>query len=64
MRGAVARGARIEKVVIDVADLDEMVEWCHRHGYEIDDKGRPAYCVARAMGGLNASFTDKTRSVQ
>jgi hypothetical protein len=45
-------------------DLDEMVEWCHRHGYEIDDKGRPAYCVARAMGGLNASFTDKTRSVQ
>jgi hypothetical protein len=50
--------------VIDAADIDEMIAWCHRQGYEIDAKGRAAYGVVRAMGGLNAPFTDETRSVQ
>jgi hypothetical protein len=59
-----ARGVQAEKVVIDVADLGEMVEWCHRHGYNVDTRGRAAYGAVRSMGGLNAPFTDKTRSVQ
>jgi hypothetical protein len=64
MRRAVADGMRPQKTVIDVADIDEMIAWCHRHGYEIDAKGRAAYGVVRAMGGLNKPFTDETRSVQ
>jgi hypothetical protein len=64
MRGAVASGVRVEKVVIDAADIDDMIEWCHRNGYEIDAKGRPAYSAVRAMGALDEPITDKTRPLQ
>jgi hypothetical protein len=63
-RELAARGARIEKMVFDVAAITEMVEWCHRHGYEIDTRGRAAFGAVRAMGGLSAPLVDKTRSVQ
>ena len=52
MRGFAAQGMRPRKLVIDVANIDEMVEWCHRHGYVIDAKGRAAYGVVRSMGGF------------
>jgi hypothetical protein len=55
---------RAEKVVIDAADIDEMVEWCHRNGYEIDAKGRAAYGVVKQMGALDKPFTDETRPLQ
>jgi len=64
MRAFTARGVRPLKQVIDVADIDEMIAWCHRNGYEIDGKGRAVYGVVRSMGGLNEPFTDETRSVQ
>jgi hypothetical protein len=64
LRTCAARGLRPVKQVIDVADLDEMIVWCHRNGYEIDGKGRAAYGVVRSMGELDKPFTDKTRSVQ
>ena len=64
MRTYTARGLRPHKTVIDAADIDEMVEWCHRHGYEIDAKGRAAYGVVRSMGGLNKPFVDETRPIQ
>jgi hypothetical protein len=64
MRAYAARGLRPRKMVIDVADIDGMIEWCHRQGYEIDGKGRAAYGVVRSMGGLDKPFTDTTRSVQ
>jgi hypothetical protein len=63
-RELAARGARIEKMVFDVAAITEMVEWCHRHGYEIDTRGRAAFGAVRAMSGLSAPLVDKTRSVQ
>jgi hypothetical protein len=64
MRTYTARGLRPVRQVIDVADLDEMIAWCHRNGYGIDGKGRAAYGVVRSMGGLNKPLTDETRSVQ
>jgi hypothetical protein len=63
-RGFAAQGMRPRKMVIDVADIDEMIEWTHRNGYEIDAKGRAGYGVVRSMGGLDKPFVDETRSVQ
>jgi hypothetical protein len=63
-RELAAHGARIEKMVFDVAAITEMIEWCHRHGYDIDTRGRAAYGAVRSMDGLNAPLVDKTRSVQ
>jgi hypothetical protein len=64
VRTYAARGLRPQKAVIDVADVDEMVTWCHRQGYDIDVKGRAVYGVARSMGKLDAPVVDKTRSIQ
>ena len=38
--GFEARGLRVVKVPINVT---QMVEWCHRHGYEADTTGRAAF---------------------
>jgi hypothetical protein len=35
-----AKGFTIEWVLIDV---DEMVKWCRREGYRVDQRGRAAY---------------------
>jgi hypothetical protein len=64
MRGLAAQGMRPCKMVIDAADIDEMVEWCHKNGYEVDAKGRACYGVVRSMGGLDKPLVDETRSVQ
>jgi hypothetical protein len=64
MRGYATCGVRPRKVALDVADIDEMVEWCHRNGYEIDSKGRATYGAMRAAGGLDAPLVDKTRTIQ
>jgi hypothetical protein len=62
--GSRCRPGQLSKMVIDVADIDEMIEWTHRNGYEIDAKGRAGYGVVRSMGGLDKPFVDETRSVQ
>jgi hypothetical protein len=38
--GLTAQGWRVVKVPVNVS---QMVEWCHRHGYEADTRGRAAY---------------------
>jgi hypothetical protein len=58
-RQCAARGMRTERLVIDVAGLDEMITWCHRHGYEVDTRGRAAHGAARSAGGLNTPLADK-----
>jgi hypothetical protein len=41
--GFEARGVRVVKVPVDVA---QMVEWCRRHGYEVDNTGRTIFGLA------------------
>ena len=65
-RELAACGARTEKLVIDVA---KMTEWCHRHGYEVDHKGRATYGAMLMLarddpGVMNKPPIDRTRSVQ
>jgi hypothetical protein len=54
-----AQGFRVEKVAVDVGP---MIEWCHRHGYEIDDTGRSCRVTGRDV--MTTPFEDGTRSVQ
>jgi len=61
-----ASGIRIERVAIDII---QMTACCHRHGYEIDGKGRAAYGVMLTVARddpsvLNAPVRDDTREVQ
>jgi hypothetical protein len=60
------QGFATEKIPIDVA---QMRTWCHRHGYEIDDKGRAVYGTMVLMArdhpdALDAPVIDHTRIVQ
>jgi hypothetical protein len=41
--GYEAQGFRVVKTPINVA---QMVEWCHRNGYEVDTTGRTVFGVA------------------
>ena len=66
-RDFVARGIEVKKVPID--DVDQMIAWCHRNGYEIDSKGRAVYGAALAMAdgdpaAMNKPIIDKTRNIQ
>ena len=66
MRELAAHGVRAEKVVIDVA---KMTEWCHRHGYEVDHKGRATYGAMLQLARddpqvLNCPPIDRTRLIQ
>jgi hypothetical protein len=38
-----ARGVRVVRQPINVA---QMIEWCHKHGYEIDSAGRARFGAA------------------
>jgi hypothetical protein len=60
-RDLVARGFVVEKVPVDIK---RMVKWCHRHGYDIDGRGRSAYGAVLMMGGENGQFRDNTRVLQ
>lgn len=65
-RQLIAAGMKVERIPINIA---AMTEWCHRHGYEIDDKGRAAYGAVLTMARdepatLNAPFIDNTRDLQ
>ena len=46
-----AQGYRIEWVLFVV---DDMVRWCRREGYRIDQRGRAAYgaCLLASVSGL------------
>jgi hypothetical protein len=66
VRELAAHGVQAEKIVIDIA---EMTEWCHRHGYEVDAKGRATYGSMLLLARddpevLNRPPIDRTRSVQ
>jgi hypothetical protein len=41
-----AHDVKVEKVVIDV---DQMVAWCHRNGYEANTTGRSIYSTVAVM---------------
>jgi hypothetical protein len=61
--GCAARGVQAVKVPIDIA---LMVEWCRKHGYEIDSKGRTAFVAALMLAGkddvMTMPFRDNTRT--
>jgi hypothetical protein len=65
--GFEASGFQVEKVPIDVG---QMVAWCHRHGFEIDTKGRAVFgsvlgaCRASGQDVMTAPFEDSTHAVQ
>jgi hypothetical protein len=62
-----AQGYRVVKLPIDIG---QMTEWCHRHGYEIDDKGRAAFGAVltcahdQGLDVMAVDFEDATRVVQ
>ena len=43
IREFAAQGIKVEKVLLDI---DDLVRWCRREGYAIDQRGRAAYGVA------------------
>jgi hypothetical protein len=43
VREFTAQGIDVVPIAIDI---DQMVEWCHRNGHEIDAHGRALYGVA------------------
>jgi hypothetical protein len=67
-RDFVAQGVKYKKVAIDVDQIDQMIAWCHRNGYEIDSKGRSVYGSVLAMAQddpsvLDNPITDNTRNI-
>jgi hypothetical protein len=66
VRECAAQGMQVDKLTIDVA---KMTEWCHRHGYEVDHKGRATYGAMLTLARdnpevMNRPPIDRTRSVQ
>jgi hypothetical protein len=66
VQGCAAQGVQVEKLTIDVA---EMTAWCHRHGYEVDSKGRATYGSVLLLARddpevMNRPPIDRTRSIQ
>jgi hypothetical protein len=63
-----AKGLKTTLVPID--EIDAMVTWCRRHGYEINRHGRVAYSSVLGIAGgdpnvaKDIAFTDNTRSLQ
>jgi hypothetical protein len=62
-----AQGIRVVKVPVNVG---QMVKWCHRHGYEVDTKGRAVFGATLTLAledgqdVMTMPFEDRTRSVQ
>ena len=62
-----AQGFRVVREPIDIA---QMIEWCHKHGYEIGGIGRAAhgatlqYCRDSGDDIMTVVFTDDTRTMQ
>ena len=59
-------GIKVEKLTIDI---EQMTAWCHRNGYEIDDKGRSVYGSVLLQSrdnpnALQAPVVDNTRVLQ
>ena len=44
-----AEGMHIKLIAMDVADVDQMVEWCRREGYRLDPSGRAAFIGFKAL---------------
>ena len=66
MRDLAAHGIAAEKNLIDI---DRMIAWCRRNGYEIDGKGRSIYGTMLQMArddpdAMNAPVDDPTRVIQ
>ena len=64
MRQFTAQGIATEKIAVDV-----MIAWCHRNGYEIDDKGRAIFGTVLAMSrdipeAMDAPFDDPSLVIQ
>jgi hypothetical protein len=65
--GYAREGFQIVKLPIDIALL---IQWCHKHGYEIDGKGRAAFgaalqaALAAGKDVMALEWRDDTRSVQ
>src|SRR5690348_16686685 len=61
-----AEGINLVHVPINVS---QMVKWCHKHGYEVDTRGRAAYggILTLALGEgrnvMDVPVTDLTRTV-
>ena len=49
-----ARGIRTQRLTVDT---DQMIAWCHRNGYEIDE-GRSVYGTVLAMAQSNPEALD------
>jgi hypothetical protein len=65
-RALAAQGICTRRLVIDI---DQMIAWCHRNGYEIDDRGRAIYGIVLTAAqddpqALDMPIEDPTRSVQ
>jgi hypothetical protein len=62
-----AQGVQVVKIPINVS---QMVEWCRKHGYEIDTRGRAAFGAAwmtahnSGRDVMAMPFEDRTRMVQ
>jgi hypothetical protein len=54
VRGFEAEGAHIKLIALDVAEIDEMVDWCRREGYRVDPKGRAAFIAHKAIWAQQA----------
>jgi hypothetical protein len=50
-------GIVVEKIIIDV---DHMVAWLRRHGYDIDNPGRAKYGAMLMVAGGDPKVLDKT----
>ena len=67
VRRFVAEGIKVERVAVNV---DQMLAWCHRNGYEVDSTGRAIFGSVLTMARddprvLDNPITDNvTRSVQ
>jgi hypothetical protein len=48
--GFEADGMQIKLIAMDVAEIDEMVDWCRRKGYRVDPSGRAAFIAFKALG--------------
>ena len=66
-RRFVAEGIKVERVAVDV---DQMLAWCHRNGYEVNSTGRAIFGTVLTMARDDPRVLDNpivdnvTRSVQ
>jgi hypothetical protein len=43
-----ANGVAVRIIVMDIATVDEMAEWCRREGYLLDSEGRCVFGAYKA----------------